>query len=37
LELKVAAEQLDTVAQTAAAEGWSYTHFLGYLLSNELE
>lgn len=37
LGLSVAREQLDGVAQRAAAEGWSYTHFLGYLLDNELK
>ena len=37
LGLSVAADQLDSTAQQAAAEGWSYTHFLGYLLGNELE
>jgi DNA replication protein DnaC len=36
LGLEVAAEHLDTVAQRAAAEQWSYTHFLGYLLDGEL-
>ena len=33
----VAGGQLDQVAQQAAAEGWSYTHFLGYLLDGELK
>ena len=28
--------QLDSVAQRAAAERWSYTHFLGHLLDGEL-
>lgn len=37
LGLKVAADYLDSAAQKAAAESWSYTHFLGYLLSGELE
>lgn len=36
LGLFVAREQLDTVAQKAAAEQWSYSHFLGYLLDGEL-
>ncbi len=36
LGLKVAREHLDAVAQRAAAEHWSYTHFLGYLLDGEL-
>ncbi|HSE42423.1 MAG TPA: IS21-like element helper ATPase IstB [Acidobacteriota bacterium] len=35
LGLKVAAEQLDSAAQQAAAGAWSYTHFLGYLLEGE--
>lgn len=35
MKLTTAAEQLDTVAQQAAAKGWSYTHFLGYLLDGE--
>ena len=34
--LKTAASQLDQVSQQAAAENWSYTHFLGYLLEGEL-
>ena len=37
LGLSVAAEHLDTACQRAAAQGWSYSHFLGYLLSGELE
>lgn len=37
LGLGVAAEQLDSACQRAAAEGWNYSHFLGYLLSAELE
>lgn len=37
LGLSVAAAQLDGAAQRAAAENWSYTHFLGYLLDGELE
>jgi len=32
LGLKVAARHLDQAAQQAAANQWSYTHFLGYLL-----
>jgi DNA replication protein DnaC len=36
LGLKTAASQLDQVSQRAAAENWSYTHFLGYLLEGEL-
>lgn len=37
LGLTVAAEHLDGVAQRAAAEQWSYSHFLGYLLDGELQ
>lgn len=37
LGMSVAHDQLDTTCQTAAAEGWSYSHFLGYLLSGEME
>ncbi|MDA3959911.1 MAG: IS21-like element helper ATPase IstB [Planctomycetota bacterium] len=36
LGLSVAGDQLDAAAQRAAAEGWSYSHFLGYLLDAEL-
>jgi len=36
LQLSVAREQLDAAAQRAAAEQWSYSHFLGYLLEGEL-
>ena len=36
LGLTIAREHLDTAAQLAAAEGWSYSHFLGYLLEGEL-
>ena len=36
LGLKSAHEHLDGAAQRAAAEQWSYTHFLGYLLDGEL-
>lgn len=37
LGLSVASEQLDTAAQRAAAEQWSYSHFLGYLLHGEID
>ena len=36
LGLTTAAAQLDTVSQQAAAESWSYTEFLGYLLDGEI-
>jgi DNA replication protein DnaC len=36
LGLVVALAQLDLVSQQAAAESWSYSHFLGYLLEGEL-
>src|SRR5262249_16638671 len=36
LGLAIAEKQLDQAAQQAAAAGWSYTHFLGYLLDAEL-
>jgi DNA replication protein DnaC len=36
LELRSAEYHLDTVSQQAAAQGWSYSHFLGYLLEGEL-
>lgn len=36
LGLLVAEAHLDSVAQQAAAQGWSYSHFLGYLLDGEL-
>src|SRR5262245_21326241 len=36
LGLGVAAEQLDSVAQQAAANAWSYSQFLGTLLDGEL-
>lgn len=36
LGLSVAEQHLDQAAQQAAAAGWSYTHFLGYLLQGEL-
>lgn len=37
LNLTTASANLDTVSQTASAENWSYTHFLGYLLEGELQ
>jgi DNA replication protein DnaC len=37
LGLTTALEHLDTASQQAAAGAWSYTHFLGYLLSGEVE
>jgi DNA replication protein DnaC len=37
LGLKTAFKHLDGAAQRAAAEQWSYTHFLGYLLDGELQ
>ena len=36
LGLTTALSHLDSVAQQAAAGGWSYSHFLGYLLEGEL-
>jgi len=36
LGLRVARETLDTACQMAAAQGWSYSHFLGYLLEAEM-
>ncbi len=36
LSLTTARAQLDSSAQQAAAERWSYSHFLGYLLEAEL-
>ena len=36
LGLTVAAEHLDAAAQRAAAEQWSYSHVLGYLLDGEI-
>ena len=36
LGLKVALAHLDQASQRAAAESWSYSHFLGYLLEGEL-
>lgn len=37
LGLATAHAQLDGAAQRAAADGWSYTHFLGYLLDAEMQ
>lgn len=37
LGLGVARQLLDSLAQTAAAEKWSYSHFLGRLLEAELD
>ena len=37
LGLTTALAQLDQVSQQAAAESWSYSHFLGYLLEGELQ
>ena len=37
LGLTVAMDHLDSAAQRAAAEQWSYSHFLGYLLDGELK
>lgn len=37
LGLSVAHDQLDAACQRAAAEEWSYSHFLGYLLEAEIE
>jgi DNA replication protein DnaC len=37
LGLRVALSRLDTICQQAAADSWSYSHFLGYLLSAETE
>lgn len=37
LGLSVASGTLDAIAQRAAAESWSYSHFLGYLLSGEID
>src|SRR5437588_6861469 len=36
LGLAVARGQLDATCQRAAAEEWSYSHFLGYLLEAEI-
>jgi DNA replication protein DnaC len=37
LGLTVAGQHLDAVCQQAAAAGWSYSHFLGYLLDGEIQ
>jgi DNA replication protein DnaC len=37
LGLTIAGQHLDTVCQQAAADGWSYSHFLGYLLDGEIQ
>jgi DNA replication protein DnaC len=37
LGLSVAMNHLDQAAQQAAAQQWSYTHFLGYLLDGEMK
>lgn len=37
LGLSVTRAQLDGASQRAAADGWSYSHFLGYLLESELQ
>lgn len=37
LGLSTALAQLDQASQRAAAEQWSYSHFLGYLLEGELQ
>jgi DNA replication protein DnaC len=37
LGLGVACQHLDSAAQQAAAENWSYTRFIGYLLAGELD
>lgn len=37
LGLSVAHEHLDTACQQAAAQNWSYSHFVGYLLEGELQ
>lgn len=37
LGLTVAEKRLDSACQQAAAQNWSYSHFLGYLLSAEVE
>lgn len=37
LALNTALLHLDTVSQQAAAENWSYSHFLGYLLETEIQ
>jgi DNA replication protein DnaC len=37
LKLTTALAHLDSVSQQAAAQSWSYSHFLGYLLEGELQ
>lgn len=37
LGLTVAAARLDAIAQSAAAESWSYSHFAGVLLGTEIQ
>jgi DNA replication protein DnaC len=37
LGLEVAGAHLDIVCQQAAAESWSYSHFLGHLLTGEID
>lgn len=37
LGMSTARERLDSTAQKAAAEGWSYSHFLGRLLEAEIK
>jgi DNA replication protein DnaC len=37
LGLATAQARLDSACQQAAAESWSYSHFLGYLLSSEVD
>lgn len=37
LGLTTALSHLDHVCQQASAQGWSYSHFLGYLLDGELD
>lgn len=37
LGMSIARERLDTTCQQAAAQQWSYSHFLGFLLSGELD
>ena len=37
LGLTIARQHLDTACQQAAAQGWSYSHFLGYLLDGEIQ
>ena len=37
LKLETALSQLDQASQQAAANNWSYSHFLGYLFDAELK